>query len=217
MQPYVIKQGDYLAALAYRFGFDADTVWNDDKNADLRKLRPDPNILWPTDVLYIPDQIDKDPVTHDLDTGATNDFVSHAPPVNMTILFSDEALAAEDYTIAELPDLTGLATVGGKASFAIPLTLTAFTIVFTDSRTTFVFDVGHMDPINTVAGVAKRLQNLGYLGPLPDEDQIDVNAVRAGVRFFMASQGASPDDADLSDDGKLDDATATRVVAAHGS
>jgi hypothetical protein len=217
MQPYVIKQGDYLAVLAYRFGFDADTVWNDDKNADLRKLRLDPNILWPTDVLYIPDQIDKDPKTHDLALGTTNNFVSHAPTVNMTILFSDEALVAQNYTIEELPELTGLATVGGKASFAIPVTLTAFTIVFTDSGTTFAFDVGHMDPINTLTGVAKRLQNLGYLGPQPDEDNLDVNAVRMGVRLFKASQGASPDDADLSDVGTLGDATASLLVAAHGS
>jgi hypothetical protein len=38
-----------------------------------------------------------------------------------------------------------------------------------------------------------------------------------GVRLFKASQGASPDDADLSDEGKLGDATATLLVAAHGS
>jgi hypothetical protein len=50
VQPYVIRQGDYLALLAYKFGFDADAVWNDPKNADLRKIRSDPNMLWPTDV-----------------------------------------------------------------------------------------------------------------------------------------------------------------------
>jgi hypothetical protein len=38
LQPYVIKQGDHLALLAYKFGFDADTVWNDPKNAQLRQL-----------------------------------------------------------------------------------------------------------------------------------------------------------------------------------
>ncbi len=55
MQPYVIKQGDYLTALADRFDFDADSVWNDDANKDLRDLRDDPTILCAADVLYIPD------------------------------------------------------------------------------------------------------------------------------------------------------------------
>ena len=59
MQPYVIRQGDYLALLAYKFDFDADTVWGDPANSDLRKLRPNPNLLWPTDVLYISRRFDQ--------------------------------------------------------------------------------------------------------------------------------------------------------------
>ena len=55
MQPYVIRQGDFLAKLAHRFGFDADTVWNDAANTKLGDARTDPNILAPTDILYIPD------------------------------------------------------------------------------------------------------------------------------------------------------------------
>ena len=55
MEPYVIRQGDYLLQVAHTFGFDADTVWNDDKNSDLARLRPDHNILRPGDILYIPD------------------------------------------------------------------------------------------------------------------------------------------------------------------
>jgi hypothetical protein len=39
MQPYVIKQGDHLAALAYKFGFDADTAWQDPSNAQLDQTR----------------------------------------------------------------------------------------------------------------------------------------------------------------------------------
>jgi hypothetical protein len=54
MYPYVIKQGDYLAKIAHRFGFDAIAVWNDETNATLRTVRPNPNILYPGDVLYVP-------------------------------------------------------------------------------------------------------------------------------------------------------------------
>jgi len=58
LQPYVVLQGEYLAMLAYKLGFDANAVWNDPKNQQLRdagKLSQDPNVLWPTDVIYIPD------------------------------------------------------------------------------------------------------------------------------------------------------------------
>jgi hypothetical protein len=65
--------------LAYRFGFDADTIWQDPANEDLRKQRLDPRLLRPTDILYIPDQVDKEPVSHALQTGQTNSFVSNPP------------------------------------------------------------------------------------------------------------------------------------------
>jgi hypothetical protein len=35
----VIRKADYLAFLAHRFDFDADTVWNDGANAGIRTLR----------------------------------------------------------------------------------------------------------------------------------------------------------------------------------
>ncbi len=69
MQPHVIKVGDHVALLAYQCGFDADTVWNDPANDALRQLRPDPNVLCPTDILYIPDQNDKQPAMQTLTTG----------------------------------------------------------------------------------------------------------------------------------------------------
>lgn len=50
MTPYIVQQGDYLAKLAFVHGFEPDEVWNDPKNADLKKLRPDPNVLAPGDV-----------------------------------------------------------------------------------------------------------------------------------------------------------------------
>jgi hypothetical protein len=93
VEPYVIRQGDFLLQLAYKFGFDADAVWSDPANDDLRKLQPDPNILWPTDVLHIPAPPD-DPLAHSLATGQTNTFVSNPPAVPITIRFQDPPLAA---------------------------------------------------------------------------------------------------------------------------
>jgi len=104
MQPYVVKQGDHLPLLAYRFAFDADSVWNDPANDDLRKLRPDPNLLLPTDVLYIPDQVNKKPVVHSLQTGQNNLFVSDVPNVSLVVAFADPARASQAFTVTECLD-----------------------------------------------------------------------------------------------------------------
>jgi hypothetical protein len=55
MKRYIIRQGDFLARLAHRHGFDAESVWNHPSNAALVKLRPDPDQLCPGDELSIPD------------------------------------------------------------------------------------------------------------------------------------------------------------------
>ncbi len=205
MQPYVIKQGDFLAQLAYKFGFDADAVWNDPKNADLRQLRSDPNILLPADVLYIPDQVDKKPDKHDLTTGSSNDFVSDAPTVPMTIRFKDDALASQGYAVTELPQLTGLTTTGdGTATFSIPVTLQSFTIEFAASGAAYAFDTAHLDPVNTRSGVVQRLQNLGYIDPLAAVDTVSIEELRAAVLAFKATaggDGSGPDSSDSSGSG----------------
>jgi hypothetical protein len=108
MQPLVIRQGDYLAKLADQLGFDADAVWGDDSNAQLRLLRPNPNILFAGDVLYVPDPA-KAPPAQSLTPGSTNSFVTNAPAmVSVSITFTDPGLASQAYTVPELPQLTGL-------------------------------------------------------------------------------------------------------------
>ncbi len=192
MQPYVIRQGDYLLSLARQFGFDADTVWNDPANADLRKLRPDPNILWPTDVLQIPDP-NAPPATKSLVAGTTNAFVSDVPTVSITVTFTDASLASQAFAIQELPDLTPPPTdASGKLTFSAPVTLQTATIVFTDAGQTFKLNIGHLDPIGTLSGVFQRLQNLGYIDADVRSDSINVDCVRMALRAFNAAAPSDP-------------------------
>lgn len=202
MQPYIIRQGDHLSSVAYRCGFDADAVWNDPKNAQLRQVRPDPNILDPGDVLYIPDQ-DAPPVMKSLTTGSTNAFVSDAPTVTLTQQFigpDATTYASRAYTIQELDQLTGLATdENGFARFPVPVTLATATLVFTDTGELWALRIGEMDPINTPLGIFKRLQNLGYLGLDVQFDSSslanNLDVLRMGLRSLKASQTSNGDDA----------------------
>ena len=54
MRPYVVRQGEHLAGIAARYGFDPQPVWEHEANSELREQRRDPQILAPGDLLYIP-------------------------------------------------------------------------------------------------------------------------------------------------------------------
>jgi hypothetical protein len=247
MQPYVIRQGDYLHKIAHRFDFDADSVWNDPSNDDLRKLRPDPNLLFPGDLLHIPDQ--QDPPGHKLAVGTTNEFEAPDAPtatVTQTFVGTDPAdYASRAFTVSELDQLTGLTTdADGKATFPVPVTLDAVTVVFTDTGETWRLRIGHMDPIDTLAGVFKRLQNLGCIGgnAVYDAETLsnNIDVIREGLRVLKDryaddddagdsddsdsspdstgpdGDGSDDDDQGLSDEGALDADTRNLLRDAHG-
>ena len=63
---YEIQQGDCLASIARNSGLLWETIWNRPENSNLRTLRVDPNILFPGDILFIPDK-DPQPVSGSTD------------------------------------------------------------------------------------------------------------------------------------------------------
>jgi hypothetical protein len=188
MQPYVIRQGDYVAKLAYSLGFDADTVWNDDKNTDLRGQRPDPNTLLPGDVLYVPDTPTEPQF---VDAGTTNTFVASAPTVPVTIKFAEARFASQACEVYELEQLTGLSTNGdGILSFSAPVTLDVVTVLFTGLNFACSCALGCLDPIETLSGVFQRLQNLGYIEQALAFDATNTGIVRGALRALKAAAGS---------------------------
>jgi len=192
MQPYIICQGDYLLKLAHQFGFDPDVVWNDDENAQLRQLRPNPNILFAGDILYIPDEAGAPPRALNVTTGSTNTFVTNPPTVTLTVCFSDAPFASKAYSVQELPELAGLTTDGnGVLTFTAPVTLETATVVFTDPAATFAFQVGNIDPIDTLSGIFQRLQNLGFIDIETAFDPTNRALLRAALYAFKTAQAPS--------------------------
>jgi hypothetical protein len=206
MQPYVIRQGDHLAKVAHRYDFDADTVWTDDTNADLQQQRPDPAILFPGDILYIPDQLDKDPVVHELQTGTTNDFVSSEPTITVAIQFtSDDGSPRSSVAcqVDELPDRTDLQTDGsGILTVDVPVTLDTLHVSLADNDDEYVLRLGEMDPVDTYSGMFKRLQNLGYIDPHDEYDESKIDILRAALCLFRSRQtsGGNDEAPDAGDD-----------------
>src|ERR1043165_6432377 len=53
---HFIKQGECLSSLAKRYGFlDYQTIFDHPKNAELKTKRRNPSVLYPDDVVFIPD------------------------------------------------------------------------------------------------------------------------------------------------------------------
>jgi len=60
MPSYTVKQGDCISSIAQMHGLFWYKVWNHPKNANLNERRKDPNVLSPGDVVFVPDQEEKE-------------------------------------------------------------------------------------------------------------------------------------------------------------
>lgn len=52
--PYTVKPGDTLSAIARKHGMSWQDIYNHPDNADFRRKRPNPNLIYPGDVIMIP-------------------------------------------------------------------------------------------------------------------------------------------------------------------
>lgn len=215
MKPYAVRQGDYLARLAGRMGFSADAVWNDPRNAELKELRGNGDVLYPGDLLYVPDAA---PEPMDLAAKSNNRFEAKVPVVTLDLVFSkdEQPLAGEPYEVHGLPDrVEGTSGGDGGVKLTVPVSVHEVRVVFPKYNAVYPIRVGHLDPIDELSGVRMRLENLGFyrgLGAVAPDDESD--AARAldqrAVRAFQAAHN-------LPVTGEVDDATRGALRDAHGS
>jgi hypothetical protein len=206
--PIVVRQTDYLKKLADRFGFDADAVWNQARNAGLRQRR-DPNLLEPGDILWAPRAAGP--------SGAPSPrAVDKVKTTFLRLTFStgggprfDEAFKA---TRAGL-QVEGRTDLGGTLIIDVPVGLREFDILFVKANYLQPVIVGQMDPIDEPSGIRKRLQHLGFrtwtaTGEDSDEDAEAID--REALRRFQAANK-------LEATGVADEATKVALVRVHGS
>jgi uncharacterized protein involved in type VI secretion and phage assembly len=162
MQPYVVRQGDFLTRLAFAHGFDADKVWNDGKNAELKDKRKNHNILYPGDVIYLP-RAEREGAP--LSKGTTNKYDVNVPKTTVSVVFveGDKAVANEPYVIDGLGKrVEGSSDGAGTVTFEAPVHVREVVVTFPKRAVAYPIRIGHMDPIDEPAGIRKRLQQLGY-------------------------------------------------------
>ena len=213
LKPHVVRQGEYLAKLAFVHGFDADQVWTDPKNADLAQSRPDPNVLAPGDVIHIPTAKKEG---QQINKGTTNRYEVKVPKVKVDLLFrdGDQPMAGEECEIVGLgepgPDTPKATDGGGKLSLDVPVTTRELFVSFPKREgMAFQFYVGDVDPVSDETGIATRLLNLGYLPSYFDDDPDEQGEwMKKAVAAFQAENGMDPT-------GDVDEATRKALQDGH--
>mgnify|MGYP003109465531 CR=1 FL=1 len=161
-----VRQGDCIASIAFAHGFFPDTVWDHAENRELKELRKNPNVLAPGDKVHIPDLTEK----HlDVATEKRHRFRRKGVPdmLRVQFLIEGEPRADQPCTV-QLGPKTHDITTDGEGWIEIPIPPDAKEAVITfESGGEYKLDLGGMDPVTTLAGVQKRLENLEmYHGPI---------------------------------------------------
>jgi hypothetical protein len=211
---YTVHQGDCLSSIAYYCGLASwEVIYDDPNNADFRSLRPDPNLIYPGDQVYIPDPL---PRFADVATDQRHVFVLKLPPTYLNLRIKDEddqPVKGVQYEMKlDAMTLTGSTDDDGWIRSKIPAWAEVGTLKVwpnpDDPDTTIEWKVGlgHLNPIETVSGIKGRLANLGYrcgdLNDMEDDDYI------AAVMQFQT-------DYDLKVDGIVGPQTRAALMKEH--
>ena len=211
-KPYVIQQGDYLAKLAFKLGFDAAPVWSSTANEALRTLRKSPDVLLPGDILQIPAS---SAATTSLSPNTSNAYVAQVPLVNVLLVlgdrdgnrFTDEPCEVMGLSGAGAPEAPTSTDGSGTLMLRVPVTLREVEVHLPRKNVTMRVMVGDMDPEDERSGIQKRLQNLGFGYFFPGEDPD--RQLEAALRAFQSSHGLEPT-------GAIDDATREAILGSYG-
>ena len=207
MVEHVVQKGECLSLIAWSYGFTKwETVYEAPENEDFRRLRPNPNVIYPGDVLVIPDL---EPHDEPCDTEQRHRFRLLGSKWMLRIRMLDERgkpLANRPFrlSIPGQPALNSKTTDDGLLEAEVPSDAKSATLVFMGQKTTLT--LAGLDPVTRVTGVQQRLNNLGFwCGPV---DGIVGPLTRRATHAFQIFAG-------LDASGIVDDATRDALLEIH--
>lgn len=154
--------GETTSSLAKKYGFFWRTIWEHPENAELRAKRKDPNVLFETDDIFIPEKEVKK-----VSKGAESEHVfrrkGEPSKIKIQLLRLGKPRADEDYIL----DVDGKQTNGktdgdGKLEHFIPGDAKSGKLIFKGGKEVHQLRLGNLDPLDQISGVQQRLNNLGY-------------------------------------------------------
>lgn len=206
MRPYIVRQGEYLAKIAFEQGFDADKVWKHEKNKGLRETGRSPDELAPGDVLFIPND---GPARTKVQLEADNHVGTTVPRVtlHLAICVGDDLVTGTPFEVRGAGfEAKGVTTADGGVEISVPVTARDCELLIPDEDLVLAVAVGGLDPVAERSGELQRLTNLGCL---PGDAFDDDGAVARGIRLFQRSRG-------LPLTGAMDHDTREALATGHG-
>jgi hypothetical protein len=198
---HVVQQGETLNRIAKLYEFvRVETIYDHESNADFRKLRPDPNIIYPGDEINIPD---KEKIIKMGYSGGSHSFILKRPEIEKFRVKiqngAGTAWAGKRVTL----DVGGQsidAPIGNDGLIEIDLPngdesggeLKVFMNPNSDEPThVYEVQLGNLDPVEELSGVQARCNLLGF--DCGVADGIMGGKTREGVKAFQASQSLDVD------------------------
>jgi N-acetylmuramoyl-L-alanine amidase len=218
MPYHTVVQGEHLSGIAKKYGFPSyRLLWDHPQNADLKKQRQNPNVIFPGDRVFIPDKREKQLPRS---TGKTHRFVVKSDTLKLRLVLEDLYAKPIENAQCELHvegEVFQLKTDGkGKIEHDIKPDARSGSLMIKDPRTpvseiVIPIRIGDMDPVDKESGQRARLNNLGYFaGPLEGRKEEENKALfLSAIEEFQCDHG-------LTVDGKLGPATQAKLKQAHG-
>jgi len=207
MPEYIVKQGDCLSSIGHKYGIFWEKIWNHPKNAKLRAKRQDPNIIYPGDVLFIPDKEEKE---ESAATEQRHRFKVKGVPakLKLRILEDEEPRANVNYTLViDGRIYNGTTDRDGKIEQTIPPNAQKGVLIL-EGDTPIILQLGQLDPIDTITGVQARLLNLNFdCGEVNGRETPQLE--KALIEFQKKYN--------LPVTGRIDETTRNKLLKIHGS
>lgn len=224
-QTITVKDGDSILSIAHANQiWDWRFIWDDPANEELRKARPDPNILAPGDRIYLPDPR---PKVEACQTDQIHKFQIKRLTALVDIVLRNEygyVLAGVPYELEVKGEKhTGMTDEQGRLNVRTsPDAKTGKLTIYPDPKDkrnnfSWTLQIGYMNPVldtegkptGDLTGIQARLNNLGFDAGTPDGQMNE--QTRAAIKEFQEYiEMEEPT-------GELDDETRTLLELLHNA
>jgi Putative peptidoglycan binding domain len=163
-----VTQGECLASIGASYGWNWLSLWNHPANAALKQLRKDPNVLFPGDIVIIPEKRLRE---ESRVTEKRHFFRLLGVPETLRIRLLDEFDRPRANLSYELVigarRIRGATNADGELKASISPLVTEAQLFVGEERREIALQIGSLDPVEEVSGAQGRLGNLGYdVGPI---------------------------------------------------
>lgn len=206
MPNHEVRQGECIFSIAKIYGFFWEKIWNHPNNAQLKQSRQDPNILYPGDVVFVPEKEEKQ---ESCATEQRHRFRKKGTSAMLRIqLLDDDEPRADESYVLEIDGQLFSGTTDGDGRLEHPILPDARKgrLLVGEAQEEYILKLGYVDPIDEVSGVQARLNNLGF--DCGEVDGVLGPRTEAALREFQRKY-------ELTETGEADEATRNKLVEIH--